>query len=184
MSLSDLASLGSFVSGAAVLASLVFLFFQMRQMTKQVRLTEQNQQALIRRGSRTRNIELLLTRTDPSVAEATAKGFVGDETISAVQYEQFIAYTLASFIHLEDLFFQHKSGLLTDSAFDASRSGHKPFFSVLGTRQFWENARISFAPEFAKFVDDLIADTPTRRSGELFDQWKAGLAAKKASLQR
>ena len=36
MSLSDLASLGSFVSGAAVLASLVFLFFQTRQMTSRV----------------------------------------------------------------------------------------------------------------------------------------------------
>lgn len=91
MSLSDLASLGSFVSGLAVLASLVFLFFQMRQMTEQVKQAERNQQALIRQNARTRGIELLLTRTEPSMADATAKGFSGDEAISATQFEQFIA---------------------------------------------------------------------------------------------
>jgi hypothetical protein len=40
MSLSDLASLGSFVSGVAVLVSLVFLYFQLRQMNAQVLQTE------------------------------------------------------------------------------------------------------------------------------------------------
>jgi hypothetical protein len=48
MSLSDLASLGSFVSGVAVLASLVY--FQLRQVNAQVRQTEKNQQALIRQA--------------------------------------------------------------------------------------------------------------------------------------
>jgi len=33
MTLSDLASIGSLISGLAVLASLVFLYFQLRQMT-------------------------------------------------------------------------------------------------------------------------------------------------------
>jgi hypothetical protein len=42
MSLSDLASLGSFVSGAAVLVSPVFLYFQLRQLSGQVKQAEKN----------------------------------------------------------------------------------------------------------------------------------------------
>jgi hypothetical protein len=37
MSLSDLAAIGSFVSGLAVLASLIFVGFQLRQNTQAVR---------------------------------------------------------------------------------------------------------------------------------------------------
>jgi hypothetical protein len=47
MSLSDLAALGSFVSGVAVLVSLVFLYFQLRQVGAQVQQAERNQQAMI-----------------------------------------------------------------------------------------------------------------------------------------
>ena len=43
MSLSDLASLGSFVSGVAVLISLIYLALQVRQ-------TEKNQQSLMQQG--------------------------------------------------------------------------------------------------------------------------------------
>ncbi len=50
MTLSDLASLGSFVSGAAVLISLVFLYFQIRQVNAQVRQAERNQRALLQQG--------------------------------------------------------------------------------------------------------------------------------------
>jgi flagellar biosynthesis/type III secretory pathway M-ring protein FliF/YscJ len=57
MSLSDLAALGSFISGVAVLASLVFLFFQMRQMTEQVRQSERNQRALMQQGRSMRGME-------------------------------------------------------------------------------------------------------------------------------
>src|SRR5450755_1342360 len=45
MSLSDLAALGSFISGLAVLASLGFLYFQMRQVAEQVRQADRNQRA-------------------------------------------------------------------------------------------------------------------------------------------
>ena len=48
MSLSDLASLGSFVSGVGVLISLIFLYFQVRQVNAQVGQAEKNQQAAIR----------------------------------------------------------------------------------------------------------------------------------------
>ena len=43
MSLSQLAEIGSFTSGVAILASLIFLYFQLRQINQQVKQAEKNQ---------------------------------------------------------------------------------------------------------------------------------------------
>jgi len=53
MSLSDLASLGSFVSGLAVLISLIYLAIQVQQ-------AEQNQKAQIQQGRAARLVDLQL----------------------------------------------------------------------------------------------------------------------------
>jgi hypothetical protein len=62
MTLSDLAPIGSFISGLAVLVSLVFLCFQRRQVGAQVQQTELHQQASIRQGRQT-----MASRSGPMV---------------------------------------------------------------------------------------------------------------------
>jgi len=63
MTLSDLAALGSFVSGVAILVSLVFLYFQLRQVYAQIRLAERNQQATIQQDRYGRVFEVNLAMT-------------------------------------------------------------------------------------------------------------------------
>ena len=75
MLLAELASLGSFVSGMGVLLSLIFLYFQVRQVTAQMRLAEKNQQALIQQDRYSRITETNLTTMDPIIAEAVARGW-------------------------------------------------------------------------------------------------------------
>jgi hypothetical protein len=181
MTLSDLASLGSFVSGLAVLASLVFLFLQMRQMTKQLKQAERNQQALIRQGSRNRIVEITLTRTDPSIADAVRKGFAGDADISATQLEQFTAHMGAILTSLEDVFYQHKEGLLTDSAMETSRSGTRALMGYIGAREVWRERRQMYPAEFAAFVDSHFPASPTPYPASL-EQWKLGVGQEKAKL--
>ena len=67
MSLSNLASLGSFVSGFAVLISLIYLALQVRQ-------SERNQQIAIRHSRASRIVELQLALADPAVAVAWRHG--------------------------------------------------------------------------------------------------------------
>src|SRR5476649_1288792 len=114
MSLSDLAALGSFVSGVAVVTSLVFLYFQVRQVSEQVRQAERNQQAAIRQGRTTRIVEMMLAIMDPAIAEAMMKVARGDADITALQLEQYRRYMIASLNHFEDSFYQHEEGLLND----------------------------------------------------------------------
>ena len=96
MSLSDLASIGSFVSAIAVIISLIYVSVQVRQ-------AHRNQQASIRQGRSTRIVNLFIEASNPSVADAVAKGIAGAADISSTQFEQFRYYCMAHISHAEVL---------------------------------------------------------------------------------
>src|SRR5580693_7265252 len=101
MSLSDLASLGSFVSGFAVLISLIYLALQVRQ-------AERNQQISIRHSRVSRTVELHLALADPAVAEAWLHGSESPQEISQTELSQFNNLCRALFFHFEDSFYQRE----------------------------------------------------------------------------
>jgi hypothetical protein len=185
MSLSDLASLGSFVSGLAVLVSLVFLYFQLRQVNNQVRQTERNQQAAIRQARSTRAVDITLrAATEPSLCEALGKGGMGVEDIPEVQLRQCFTYWRAALYEWEDAFFQHNDGLLTDSGFQAFTINIKNLFRSVGLRAIWRIQRESFSPEFARWVDTLITQAPASLTASLPELWRNALAAEREGALR
>src|SRR5471032_579506 len=107
MSLSDLAALGSFISGIAVLVSLVFLYFQLRQVNAQSQQAERTQHATIRHTRAARIGEITLASAEPSWADAVAKGIAGDQDLSATDLRQFGAYIIARLSNSEDAFYQY-----------------------------------------------------------------------------
>lgn len=174
MSLSDLASIGSLVSGVAVLASLVYLGLQLRQ-------TEKNQQAAVRLGRIDRAVELVIGKLDSSTAEAVAKGTEGASDISAAQLAQFTAYAEAYFLHAEDTFYQHAAGLLNDAAYETFVAYQNFAFTQQGFRLQWKRQRVYYAGAFAMFMDNLLAATRLRPPTDALAAWKADLAAERAS---
>jgi hypothetical protein len=92
MSLSDLASLGSFVSGFAVLFSLIYLALQVRQ-------TKRNQQIAIRHSRASRIVDLQLALADPAVADAWLHGSGSPQEITQTELGQFINLCRALFFH-------------------------------------------------------------------------------------
>src|SRR5215472_15316035 len=103
MSLSDLASLGSVVSGFAVLISLIYLALQVRQ-------TERNQQASIRHSRATRAVDLQLALADPGLANVTIRANLDSEALTELELRQFLSLSRAVFFHFEDSFYQHEEG--------------------------------------------------------------------------
>jgi len=184
MSLSDLASLGSFVSGLAVLISLVLLFFQLRQLNQQVRQTERNQQASIRHGRITRGVDIQLARADPGAADAWRRGVLNPEEISQTEVIQFLAQCRAMFLHYEDSFYQHEDGLLNEDAYATVLAAANAFTRVPGVRAAWKSGvRGAHAGLFLDFMDGVVArasldpTTHTLTVGE----WRAAYAAETAS---
>ena len=182
MTLSDLAAIGSFISGFAVLISLAFLYFQLRQIGVQVKQAEKNQQASIRQQRTARLVEMLATATDASFAEALVKGFAGADDMTDTQYAQFGFGMTASFRNHEDSFYQHADGLLSESAFESLRLEVRPQLSSVGSRVFWKMVRGSFAEEFVSFMNDVMETTPVYRgSDDAFTRWKSAVAAERTS---
>lgn len=141
MTLSDLASFGSLISGLAVLVSLVFLYFQLRQVGAQVQQAERNRQASIRQGRATRVVNMNLAATEPSLADVLAKVVTGTTGMTSMQLTQFSVYCRATFLNGEDSFFQHKDGLLSDASFASYTGGMLATFSLPGFRVMWKYQR-------------------------------------------
>jgi hypothetical protein len=181
MSLSDLASLGSFVSGIAVLVSLVFLYFQLRQIGVQIVQAERNQKAAIRQARVARIIESSSTMTDAHVAEAVYKGMRGDEDISLVQLQQFLSHVIGRLYNAEDAFYQYQEGLLDQAAFEGFERTMRGTFSWPGMRVAYRDARGNFATDFASFMDRILAEVPIPDRGDRLAKWNADMAAEKSS---
>ena len=183
MSLSDLAALGSFVSGFAVLVSLVFLYFQLGQIGAQIKQAEKNQQASIASIRATRLIDTMNAMLEPSAADAFYMGMAGTEDMSPTQVRQFSLACFARFSNAEDSFLQHKDGLLSEGAFSSFVTKLKASFSAPGYRTAWQILRNQFGGGFVEFVDKLIAETPVTSAidpSRLMARWMAGFASEKA----
>ena len=75
MILTNLAAIGSFISGVAVVVTLIFLLLQMRQANL-------NQRALMQQGRVARTNETMLRLTEPHMLEIIMRGGAGDLTMS------------------------------------------------------------------------------------------------------
>src|SRR5215831_16160456 len=185
MSLSDLASLGSFVSGLAVLVSLIFLYFQLRQMNAQVRQTEKNQQALIKQGRTERltsaNANLAAS---PSYWEAYMRVATCADDLTPVDCFQVSSSMIASFQNADDAFSQYRRGLLDKQDFDGALAALRRGLRLLVNRFAWKRHREGFEGEFVDFIDKIIADAPVEDAlepGRLLAEWRAGVSAERAS---
>jgi hypothetical protein len=177
MSLNDLAALGSFVGGAAVLTSLIYLALQVRQ-------AERNQRAAIQQVRASRLADLMLNASHPDLTDAYFKGLSGDESISLLELRQFRLFFRATLYNWEDAYFQHRAKLLDESSFHSTLATMRFTMAVAGARAAWRRQRAMHEQSFVRFVDDLIAETPlvSPRDGaaDLAD-WQADVARERAS---
>ena len=113
MTLSDLASIGSFVSGVAVLVSLVYLSIQVRQ-------AERNQRALMNQGVVTRAADMLTWMAQPDISDLIIKVRSGEREYSAQELTKLGLVLRAMLLTGQDAYIQRKSGLMDQVTFDAT----------------------------------------------------------------
>ncbi len=174
MSLSDVAAIGSLVSGMAVLASLVYLSLQIRQNTKHSR-------ALIGHGRATRVVESNYHLTDPVLSALVTKGRKGEEELSEVELNSFMAFSRATFWNAEDTFVQYREGLLGAASFDSFSRAHVNFMQASGSRAAWKLLRWNFGSDFVAFMDRIAQQGAERGPADYSEAWSAALAAERAA---
>ena len=171
MSLSDLASVGSFVSGLAVLISLIYLALQVRQ-------TERNQKISIRHTRVSRIVELQLAQTDPAVADAWLHGTASPGELTQTELVQFTNLCRALFFHFEDSFYQREEGLLNDNAYETVVGGARLLARSPGFRAAWKMARPNFGGRFLDFMNGIVDGSTAEPPVDLsLDAWKIAYAS-------
>lgn len=180
MSLSDLAALGSFVSGLAVLLSLIFLYFQLRQIGAQIRQAEKNQKAAIGQGRTNRMVELALRTAEPNLNQAVINVQTNAPELKPQELFQFMHYMRALLLNAEDTYYQHLNGLLEDEPFQGFVTAMRATIANPPTQLMWQMTRPAYGPAFAKFVDGLVEQVPLEPL-DVFDKrvamWKEGVDA-------
>lgn len=170
MSLSDLASLGSFVSGLAVLISLIYLSVQVQQ-------AERNQKAQIQQGRAARMVDLQLRLADAANADIYSRGMNGEAFEAASDLQRFRSLTMAMLYSMEDTFLQHKAGLLDDNEFAGFRLRMSNLFVLVGFRAVWADVRMFHGLEFREFFDELANSSRDRTAISPVVRWRESLAA-------
>ena len=170
MSLSDLASLGSFVSGFAVLISLVYLALQVRQ-------AEKNQRAIIHQGRIEQSVDRLMRLMEPELLRPFMKGLYGSEvSTEELEFQQFHFAMAAIAREAQDLFFQNELGLLDETSLQNQLVTLRAALSSPGGKAFWRLMRGNTDPRLRERGDALDASLPLQSPTRMFNAFKAEVA--------
>jgi hypothetical protein len=153
MSLLDLASIGSFVSGLAVLISLVYLNLQIRQSAR-------NQRSLFLQGQAQRSMDFSIRMADPAYAPVWDKTLDCEGELTLTEYRQVRNLVIALARMTEEAYFQYREGLISQAVFEGIAGSLRPMFYFPRPRVFWRTTKIMFDPGFARIVDKMVEETP------------------------
>jgi hypothetical protein len=175
MNLTDLASVATVLSSAAVVGSLVYLGYQIRQSTH-------HQRASMQQGRAARTVDLLVQTAEPEFVNALLRGRAGEAQMEPAELEQFLRIATAMFISFEDGFVLRRSGMLdatTVAGDDAALINH--VLPWTGYRMAWQMLKAGMQPDFRDYVDGLIEKIPPGSSPDRTVRWKALAAGASAS---
>jgi hypothetical protein len=173
MSLSDLASVGSLVSGVAVLISLIYLSLQVKQ-------AERNQRALMQQGRANRVSDNIMRLCDADLASVWNRGCRGDSGLTVEQFEQFMLMCRSGFVSAEDSFLQHLSGQLDGTAFKSFTVTARGIFALPGTRAAWRLSSNQYGDEFEKFMEGIMRETPVQPEVDARQRWFDAIKSEKS----
>jgi hypothetical protein len=169
MSLSDLAAVGSFVSGIAVVFSFIFLALQMRQ-------TNRNQRSLMQQGRSAKKVDILLKLSDPFVSETIAEADGNCAALDAAKIWAFYGFAGAMFWDYEDSFLQLRAKTLDVASWESDATFLKRILAFPAYRVAWKMARDSLSGDYREYIDSIVREVRSNRSQTLTELWKTYVA--------
>ncbi len=169
MSLSDLASIGSFLSGVAVVISLVYLALQVRQ-------AEKVQRALMHQARTERLVNASLAAMHHEIADMVTK-MVNREELSPREVMQAYYYIRTQVVVVEDALWQHEAGFLDKESADTAVLNFQRVISFPAAHAAWLMQRPQLAPSVRDRFDKIVAEALTAR------EWDWAAAANEANAQ-
>lgn len=174
MSLTDVASLASVLSSLAVCGSLIYLALQVRQ-------TDRNQRTVLQQATSALNVESLWKFGEAHNVALIAKVWNGESEFSQSEATQLAYLMRATMFGLQDQFLLNNRSLVDARQVATHELGVRRILGAPAFRALWVASRGGYAPQFAAYVDALIADAPLDPPLDLAAQIRSTVAQLKAA---
>ena len=151
MSLEDLGNIGELVAAVGVIASLIYLALQIRQNTKAVRRS--SHQSAVEGFT---NVNSILLQ-DSEATQIVTTGLQHPEELDANELTRFERWVGSLLAHMENLFFQHRDGIIEIERWEAYEAVLREFAVTRGYSVYWKRCRHRYSSSFQEFVEQLRA---------------------------
>ena len=178
MSLSDLSSIGSLVSGVGVMISLIYLSLQIRQSSR-------NQQATIHhdRVARMQEWSASISSNRESM-DCWIRGNAGDNTLDSNQTCRYGLLVFADMLLFQEYFHQRREGMLNAARYSTNLRILRSQCPELGFRAAWQTMIPLFEPRFVASVNQMMQEFPPTENADWFAPvFKSHVAAERAKIQ-
>jgi hypothetical protein len=166
---SDLANIGSFVSGVAVVVSLIYLALQVRH-------AQRTQRALMHQARTERVINAALTSMQTEIADTVTKIVNGNE-LSPREMLQSYYYMRIQVAVVEDALWQYDAGFLDQESLDTAVLNLQRVMLFPAVRAAWLMQRPQLAPVVRDRLDKLVAGSLTAEPWDWEADYKKAYAA-------
>lgn len=167
MNLEQLANLGEFAGGIAVIASLVYLALQIRQNTQSVRSATLANNTQIWSS-------MLLEIGSKDKLDAYLQGAVGKADMAPEHFLQFFMLARALFVSFENQYYQYLHGSMDEQIYlGYERTINAEILAFRGFRMYWEQHREDYSEQFRVYVDNSLLKLPEAHPSALVSRWQA-----------
>lgn len=147
--LDALGNIGDFVGGIAVIITLIYLSVQVRHNTRSTRLASMQSTMLA-----AQNVGILPAQ-DRDLARVVRVGLTAPDELDEDEFQQF-RYFLMNMLRVhEDMFVQHRAGVVDDDTWIARSRSLRTIFSLPGGRRVWDSSN-AYRDDFQAWMESAL----------------------------
>jgi hypothetical protein len=158
VTLDQLGNLGEFISGLAVVVTLVYLAIQIRHNTRAVRSSMHH--AMI--DSTLRIAESLSDNAD--VARIVLRADEDYDNLTQEELIRFEAYGERVFSNFESVFYSYRNSMIEEDLWESWESSYLADIKRKSMRRYWQDERPQHLYDFTQFIDQFYRAQASRNA--------------------
>ena len=147
MTLNELGSLGEFISGLAVVVTLIYLALQIRHNTRAVRSSMHQDMV----GSTARIAESV--SDNPDLSRIVLKADEDYDNLTKEEFIRFEAYAERVFGNFESVFYSYRNSMIEQDLWESWEASYLADISRNAMRRFWHEDRPMHLRDYMDFID-------------------------------
>jgi hypothetical protein len=156
MDLANFADLADLAAALGVIASLIYVGYQVKETRKAVR-------AATAQARTDLGVQLISTRYTSDIADVLVKSQSNPDSLTKAERFKLTSFFSAHVRHCQNLFYQQQQGLLDEYfSFGVARITAYWVRNYPWAAEEWEKVQKSAAPEFSVFINDELEKHPSR----------------------